>query len=278
MRLCNSILEMVKTMPGTASFRIRSLLLSLLILLLAISGCRSNSGTWERIEQEGVLRVGLDPTYPPFEVTNESGVAGLDVDLAHALANELGLRVEFVHFGYDGLYDALATKQVDVLISALVIMPGRTRYFAYSEPYFNAGEVLIVPEESSDISEMADLGSRILAVELGAQGHVEGTQWEKRLPNLIIAPYNSAEEAIEAISGAQADAALVDSISGRLTLANQTDDQPQLKLLSAPVTVEPFAMVVRIEDETLLEKLDGSLSSLTASGQLDQIIQQWLGS
>ena len=265
-------------MPAQTSFHLRSWLLPLLALLVTISGCRANSATWERIEQDGVLRVGLDPTYPPFEVTNENGVAGLDVDLANALADELGLRVEFVHFGYDGLYDALATEQVDILISALVTVPGRTRDFAYSEPYFNAGEVLIVPGESSDISEMADLDSRILAVELGAQGHVESTQWEKRLPDLTIAPYNSAEEALAAVSGAEADAALVDSISGRLYLANQPDDQSPLKLISTPVTVEPFAMVVRIEDETLLEKINDSLNSLTASGHLDQIIQRWLGS
>ncbi len=130
------------------------------------------------------MRIGLDPTYPPFEVADDSGVSGLDVDLAYALADELGLQVEFVYFGYDGLYDALATKQVDVLLSALVIMPERRRDFDYSEPYFNAGEILIVPSAEEEIDEMGDLNGRRLAVELGAQGHVEATQWAKRLEDL----------------------------------------------------------------------------------------------
>lgn len=249
----------------------------LLILVAALGGCRANSDTWEKIAREGVLRVGLDPTYPPFEVATAEDLSGLDVDLANALAAELGLEAEFVYFGYDGLYDALATKQVDVLISALVITPSRLRDFAYSEPYFNAGEVLLLPADDADIAAMTDLASRTLAVELGAQGHVEAAQWAKRLPGLTVEPYTTADDALSAVSSGQADAALVDGISGRLYLHNQTAGDHRLRLVSPPVTVEPFAMVVRIEDETLLEKLNEALASLMATGRLDQIIQQWLG-
>ncbi len=264
-------------MPARANYRLCLWLFVLAISLLATISCRSNSGTWDRIEQGGVLRVGLDPTYPPFEVASETAVVGLDVDLANGLAGELGLRSEFVYFGYDGLYDALATEQVDVLISALVIVPGRMRDFAYSEPYFNAGEILIVPAENGDIAGMTDLEGRLLAVELGAQGHVEGTQWAKRLADLTIQPYGSAGEALTAVSSGQADAALVDNISGRLFLSEQPAEQGLLKLVSPPVTVEPYALVVRIEDELLLERINEALDSLTSSGQLDLIVQRWLG-
>ncbi len=268
---------MMKPTPTRVNPLIGPSLFVLALLLLAAGGCRSNSGSWERIERDGDLRVGLDPTYPPFEIANETGVGGLDVDLANGLASQLGLRTEFVYFGYDGLYDALATEQVDVLISALVIVPGRMRDFSYSEPYFNAGEILIVPAGSGNISGMADLNGRILAVELGAQGHVEGTQWAKRLRELTIQPYGSAEEALTAVANNQACAALVDNISGRLYLSEQPTEQVPLKLVSPPVTVEPYALVVRIEDEMLLEKINGALGALTSSGQLDLIIQRWLG-
>ena len=268
---------MVRDMPTRVKARHSLWLFVLALLLLPALGCRSNSDTWQRIEKQGVLRVGLDPTYPPFEIADESGVSGLDVDLANALADELGLRTEYVYFGYDGLYDALATEQVDVLISALAITPGRTRDFAYSEPYFNAGEVLITTAENDGISGMADLGSHVLAVELGAQGHVEGSQWAKRVSGLTIRPYSSADEALSAVAAGEADAALVDHIGGRLFLAKQKDAQIPLRLISPPVTVEPYAVVARIEDEMLLKKIDEALESLTSSGRLDLIIQHWLG-
>ena len=247
----------------------------ILILLLLIS-CRGNSDTWNRVKESGILRVGLDPTYPPFEIADAQGVSGLDVDLAQALAEELGLQVEFVYFGYDGLYDALATKQVDALLSALVIIPERRRDFDYSDPYFNAGEILFVPSAEEEIKEMADLNGRRLAVELGALGHVEAIQWAKRLGDLQILPFNSSGEALDAVAAGDANAGLVDNISGRLYLKDQASDQPQLRRISNPVTVEPYAIVVRIEDEMLLVKLNEALLKLKTNGELDQIIADWL--
>lgn len=244
----------------------------LFLVLFSGSACQSNNDTWERIEKEGVLRVGLDPTYPPFEVVDDGGLRGLDVDLAQAVAADLGLGVEFIYFGYDGLYDALATEQVDVLISALVVVPERTRDFAYSEPYFNAGEILIVPRSETEIGGMADLNGRTLAVELGALGHVEANTWANRLADLTILPMDSAAEAVTAVSQGQADAVLVDAVSGRLAL----QEQPTLKLLPDPVTVEPFAFVIRIDDEFLLQKLNESLNHLNETGQLQTITGSWL--
>ncbi|NJN54430.1 MAG: amino acid ABC transporter substrate-binding protein [Anaerolineae bacterium] len=211
---------------------------------------------------------------PPFEAADANGVYGLDVDLAHALAADLGLQPEFVLFGYDGLYDALATGQVDVLISALVIAPERAEDFATSEPYFNAGEILVVRPEETEIMEMADLGDgRTIAVELGALGHVEAIRWAKELPNLVVVPYPTADEAMTAVIQGEADAALVDAISGRLFISQN----PTLKRIAEPVTVEPFALVTRIGDRRLLEQLNNSLSRLEKNGQLDKISQQWLG-
>ncbi len=247
--------------------------LLLAILLLFVAACQTDDDSWKRVQDRGVLKVGLDPTYPPFAAADESGVYGLDVDLAQALAADLGLEAEFVLFGYDGLYDALGTKQVDVLISALVIIPEKTRDFAYSEPYFNAGEILIVPANNSDIEAMADLNGRTLAVELGALGHVEATTWAKKLPDLTVQPYPTAVEALTAVTNGEADAALVDAISGRLFVTNA----PELKRVAEPVTVEPFALVVRIEDQRLLEELNDTLARLQASGQFQEIISQWLG-
>jgi polar amino acid transport system substrate-binding protein len=250
--------------------RFRVISLILLALLLA---CRSQNDAWPRIQETGILKVGLDPTYPPFEAADANGVFGLDVDLANALATDLGLQAEFVLFGYDGLYDALATGQVDVLISALVIAPERTQDFAYSEPYFNAGEILIVRQEETEIASMEDLHGRTLSVELGALGHVEATTWAKELGDLTVVPYPTADEAMTAVAVGQADAALVDAISGRLFLK----DTPDLKRTAVPVTVEPFAIVTRIGDRRLLNELNDSLAQLQTTGKLNEIVNHWLG-
>lgn len=247
--------------------------MALVWVALLLAACRGQEDAWQRVQETGVLKVGLDPTYPPFEAADANGVFGLDVDLANALAADLGVQTEFVLFGYDGLYDALATGQVDVLISALVVAPERTKDFAYSTPYFNAGEILIVRQDEENIVRMEDLHGRTLAVELGALGHVEATTWAKRLPNLTVVPYPTADEALTAVINNKADAALVDAISGRLFL-QQTGG---LKRTAVPITVEPFAIVTRIGDRRLLSELNNSLARLQTNGKLDDIINHWLG-
>jgi polar amino acid transport system substrate-binding protein len=234
--------------------------------------CSGREGaTWQRIREQGVLRIGLDPTYPPFAAMESGELYGLDVELARALAANLGLEAAFVPFAYDGLYDALATKQVDLLLSALVIRPELTAEFAYSEPYFNGGQILVTPASGTSIRTMEDLSGRALAVELGAEGHVIATEWQRRLSQLDVHPHGTAEEAMQAVADGKADAALVDSIGGRLFVSAHDE----LVVSSEPVTVEPFAAVVRKEDEMLLKKVNESLGRLQASGRLQQLTDDW---
>jgi polar amino acid transport system substrate-binding protein len=216
--------------------------------------------------------VGLDPTFPPFEITEGGPLRGLDVDLAEEIASDLELQTEYVYFGYDGLYDALQTRQVDILISALVVIPERLNDFSYSDGYFNAGQVLISPTESPIWGE-EDLADRRLAVELGAEGHVVATTWQRRLPGFEISPFNTPQEVLLSIKEGRAEAAMLDAVSGRTLLS----EYPGLQIFGEPVTDEPYALVVRADDEILLEKLNETLQRIRISGRLDTMIANWLG-
>lgn len=250
----------------------------ILVVLLACLGsclpaCGPRDASWERVQRAGVLRVGLDPTYPPFEQLSGADVVGIDVDLAQALGASLGLRVAFTHYGYDGLYDALLVGQVDVLISALVVDIQRTRDFAYSQPYFNAGQVVVVQDSAeSPLNLPADLTGRRLAVELGAEGHVLATTWQRQLPDLIVHTYGAPAEAIQAVLNGVDDAAVVDAISARLAL----HEHRGLSLAGPPVTAEPLALVTRRDDAALLAQLDAALTELQTSGHLARLMQRWL--
>ena len=244
------------------------------LLLLFLPACRPGEDTWEQIEAGGVLRIGVDPTFPPFAAAEEAEAWGLDIDLARALAAELGLEPQFTYFGYDGLYDALATRQVDVLISALVVAPERTADVAYTDSYFDAGQVLIVPDGSAITGE-GDLSGRTLAVELGALGHVAAQSWQRRWPELVVMTHGSVDEALAAVAGGVADAALVDGVGGRLYLREHTTSG--LMRLDPPIVPEPYAMAVRIGERTLHRRLNEALDELARSGRLEEITNEWLG-
>lgn len=269
----NEAAEITKLYPPIEPMVSKLFVLALLALALALAiGCQPADRSWERVRASGVLRVGVDPTYPPFEHLREGQVVGIDVDLVRAIAGELNLRAEFAYVSYDGLYEALETGKVDLLISALVLRPERTRDFAYSESYFDSGQILITALDHGVTNSLEELQSKRVAVELGAQGHVEAIALSRRLRDLTIMPHNSAEEAMEAVASGDADAALVDAISGRLFLAASSG----LIAANDPVTSEPFAIVVRNEDQALLDKVNEKLRGMKDSGQLEQIVGHWL--
>ncbi len=246
------------------------LLFTAMAFVLLLTSCAQTEQSWDRIVDEGKLTIGLDPSFPPFEATDGTAVYGIDVDVANAIASELGLEADFIFFGYDGLYDALLSKQVDVLISALAIFPERTRDFSYSESYFDAGQVIVSPGDSH-LEKIEDLKSQTIAVELGAEGHTLATNWQRQKPGLAINTYNSAEDALNALDAGKVDLALVDTI-GALLYINNTG----IRFNTFQVTNEPFAMVVRSDDTKLLMNLNLSLSHTKESGQLDIIIDNWL--
>lgn len=116
-------------------------------LLYVALEIREDDDSWTAVHERGILRVGMDASFPPFEVVDPDGeVRGLDVDLAQAVATGLDLRLEIVNIAFDGLYDALASGEVDVLVSALPYESQRTGDVRYSEPYFVDGLVWVLRE------------------------------------------------------------------------------------------------------------------------------------
>lgn len=229
--------------------------------------------SWERVRQRGMLRIGIDLSYPPFGFVDAGGQpAGFDVDLGRAIAARLGLRAEFVNLSYDGLYDALAAEQVDVLISALVVDPMRMDDFAYTQPYFNAGQVLVVRRDGPSPQSMGDLAGQRLAVELGSDGDVEGRRWARRLPGLEVRIWPEAAAALAAVEAGEADVALVDAISARTALRAR----PALRLSGDPVTYEPYAVVVLRHSQALFEVIEQTLGELRADGTVGRLLERWL--
>ena len=89
---------------------------------------------------------------------------GLDVDIANEIARRLGARAEFVIAGFDSLYDVLRVGQAEATISALPIDPAKFGTWRYSEPYFEAGQVLVtrLPKPSTDFGSLDSLSNTAL--------------------------------------------------------------------------------------------------------------------
>ncbi len=242
-----------------------------LLLLCACSGPRSNP--LKRIQATGTLRVALDPSFPPFEFVDGTGqVAGLDVDLAQVIAARLGVEAHFVTTGYDALYDALTVGRADVIISALYPDPDRMQTFTFSPGYFNAGEVLVVREDSP-ITGVPDLAGKQVALVFGTEAHMVALQWEKTMTTPPILLTGDAPETITSVLAAGiVDAVILDNVTAQMAVAKT----PGLRVLLSPVTDEPYTIAARKEDAKLIEAINAILEEMQANGELDALIRRWM--
>ncbi len=229
-----------------------------------------DDGTLVEIQRRGTLRVGLDASFPPFEMIDAEGnIIGLDVDIARAIVQDLGVELEIVNIGFDGLYDALLARRVDLILSGLPYDPRWTQDVAYTQNYFNAGQVLIVRQGNQGILKIEDLDSQLIAVEWGSQADMETRQLQKELGQLEISRQETAEAAIVAVIESQVDAAIVDAVSGASAV-------PRGIHLVTYLTDEWYAGAVHIESQALLEAIDASLDRLNDEGEMQRIQAFWL--
>jgi polar amino acid transport system substrate-binding protein len=257
-----------------SSFVIR-LLFAICGALLCLVGCNKPDDPWlERVQRAGVLRVGIDPSWPPFEYVDPASgeIVGLDVDLAHALGKKLGVGVILVPSGWEGLYDALLAGQFDAIISALPYDAWRTKGALYSLSYFNAGPVIVIAAGETAIAHARDLTGRTVHVEYGAEGDVQARRLRKKVGELEIAPHDTAQEALAATAEDVGSAAIVDAVSARRFIR----DDPRLVIVGEPLYDESYVIAVHPRAQSLQVAIDRALVEMRESGELEALLARWL--
>lgn len=219
------------------------------------------------IQERGVLRVALDPTYPPFDTLVDGKPAGYDVELANAIAADLGVRAEFHTLALDTLYDALASEQVDVLISALPFVYERQKEVRYSVPYYQSGQVLVVSSGNTAIHTAKDLSGRHVAVELGSNADTEARRISREItPTLSLqSTFHSAEEALQAVASNDSEAAISDNLSAQTFIAAHPG---LLAIVDPPLTNDPYVIAMPVKAGALADRINATIERLRAANLL----------
>jgi ABC-type amino acid transport substrate-binding protein len=130
--------------------------------------------TWRTMQANRVWRVGMDPSFPPFEWLDDAGQpVGFDVALTEEIAAAWGMKVELVPIGFDSLLDALQTGKIDSVISALPYDERLTKDVAYSAPYFEAG-IFLATRTETPMAGVEALANHTVGVEWGSMGDMVG--------------------------------------------------------------------------------------------------------
>ncbi len=223
--------------------------------------------------QEEMMKVivGTNAEYPPFEYVDENGeIVGFDIDLMKAIAEEAGLEVEFVNTRWDGIFVALASGEFDAVISAATITDERKQTVDFSDPYFNAGQVLAV-KKGSDIKGVEDLAGKKVGVQLGTTGDI----WATENTDAEVVRYDEITLAMQALANGEVDAVINDGP----TTADMIQANPEweVEIVAGPFTDEFYGIAVRKDKPELLQAINEGLKKVKESGKYAEIYEKWFG-
>lgn len=248
-------------------------IIGLVVLSLALAGCTTFTEESEESAADlGKIVIGNNAEWPPFESVDDDGnIVGFDPDLMAAIAEEAGFEYEFVNTRWDGIFVALASGEFDCVMSAATITEERAKTVNFSDPYFEAGQMIAVRADNTDISSPKDLAGRKVGVQLGSTGDI----WLTDETGAEVIRYDENTLAFQALSNGDVDAAVCDSPTAIETV--KANPEMNLKVLPGVYTEEQYGVAVNKDRPELLEAINSGLAAVKASGKYDEIYEKYFG-
>lgn len=218
-----------------------------------------------------VYRIATDATYPPFETVDETTKEpiGFDIDLFNAVAEEAGIQFEFVNVNFDALLAGMAQCQYDAAISAVTITEDRQKSFNFSDSYINAGQVVTINKETTDINGVADLKGKRIGVQIGTTGAIEA----EKIEGAEVKTYDTVDLAFSDLANRQVDAVVADYPT---SLAFVQGNPDKIVTTGDVFTAEEYGMPVCKTNTELLAKINEGLAGVKAKGLIAELEKKWL--
>ncbi len=238
-------------------------LISLVIFGL-LAGCAQQA--------DDALVVATDATFPPFEFVDEEtrDIIGFDIDLMNAIAERADLNISYQNVGWDPLLAGMADCQYDMAISAMTITEERAQVFSFSNPYINAGQIVVVAIGNDTINGPADLVGATIGAQIGTTGAMEA----EAIEDSKLKVYDTYEFAFLDLANGQIDAVIADYPTA-VAFVNQNADR--LQVVGEVFTDENYGIAFCMGNDELIAQVNAALAELQAEGFVDQLVVEWYG-
>ena len=217
------------------------------------------------------LVVGSSATYRPFAYERPTKeIVGYDVDIIKAVAQKAGLKIKIVNTPWTGIFAALNNGDVDLVISGVTINDKRKQSYDFTAPYFEARQLIAVPQ-SSNVKSLQDLAGKKVGVVTGSTGDdISSRAFGKTNPD--IRRFESTPVVISELANSGLDAAIGDNG----VIAFRVQEHKTLKTVSDPsFPKEYFGIVVKQGNKALQDKLNAGLAAIKADGSYATIYKKW---
>ncbi|MDL2258651.1 transporter substrate-binding domain-containing protein [Eubacteriales bacterium OttesenSCG-928-K08] len=238
-----------------------------LVLVLAMTACgKKQESAIDKIKAAGELTMLTNAAFAPFEYLGDDGsIAGVDVDIAKAVADELGVTLKVVDMDFEGIVMAVQSGQGDLGVAGMTNNEERRKSVDFSINYVSTTQVIIV-QEGSDVKTADDLVGKQVGVQLGTTGDL----FTSDLEGVEISRFKTGADAGMALSNGQISAVVIDQMPAQQIVASNTG----LVVLDEPLTVEEYAIAIKKGNDDLKEVVDKVLQKLLDDGTVDKWIEE----
>ncbi|MDO4394018.1 MAG: ABC transporter substrate-binding protein [Bacillota bacterium] len=235
-----------------------------LIMVLAFAFAMTSCGS----ESNGKLVMVTNATFPPYEYVDGDDCAGIDIDLAQAIADELGMELEVQDIDFNSIIPAIESGKADMALAGMTKTPERENNVNFSETYATAVQSIIVKEDSS-IKGPDDLKGVKIGVQEATTGHIY-CEDDYGADNVIA--YTSGANAIEALKTGKVDAVVIDNLPAKKFVeANEG-----LKILDTDYVEEEYAIAIAKDNDELLKEVNSVIKKMKKDGSLQEIIDKYI--
>lgn len=245
--------------------KIIALTLAVLMMALCLTACSAKGPTLADVQKAGKLTVATSPDFPPFESLEGDAVVGIEPDIMKLICDKLGVEAEFVQMDFDSVLIGIQAAKYDCAMSGITVTPAREKNMLFTDPYYNAAQVIVVAE-GSPITGKADLAGKVASVQTGTTAE-SGCQDE----GIEVQAFAANADAKAALTTGKVDAWVVDN----LTAIQMVEEGEGLVILDEKMTEEPYAFAFAFGSEDLVAAINEALNAMVADGTVESIFASY---
>ncbi|MBE6983262.1 MAG: transporter substrate-binding domain-containing protein [Ruminococcaceae bacterium] len=245
--------------------KIIALVLAVMMMALCFTGCGPKGATLKDVQKAGKLVVATSPDFPPFESLEGGKVVGIEVDIMELICKELGVELEIVQMDFDSVLVGIQAAKYDCAMSGITVDEKRQKNMLFTDPYYNAAQVIVV-KEGSAIQGKADLTGKTVSVQTGTTAESGCGD-----AGIAVMAFNANADAKAALTTGKVDAWVVDN----LTAMQMVEEGDGLVILDEKLTEEPYAFAFAFGSEDLVEKINEIQKKLIDNGTVAAIFENY---
>ena len=240
-----------------------------LVVALAACGSSKDSDSNKSSGKAETLTMGTNASFPPYEYVDDNGkIVGIDAEIAQAIADKLGMKLEIKDMEFDSLIPAVKSKSIDLVLAGMTVNEERKQSVNFSDSYSTGVQVVIV-KENSEIKTVDDLKGKKIGVQAGTTGDAYCSD---DFGEENVKQFSNGSLAVAALANGQVDCVVIDNEPAKNYVAANSG----LKILDTEYVTEDYAIAISKDNDDLLKKVNDALEELKDDGTVGKIVGKYI--